>query len=120
MDDLISRDYLREIVGRMPAEWEYGAAVSDIYDIIMKAPAVDAVPVARLMGGDEIAALRENDVVWYEQHAPDGDYLAAMVANGRGEIGNADMCVALKYLDAGERLWTARPSVEQRGAVAWP
>ena len=83
-------------------------------------PVVDAVPVARLMGGDEIAALRVNDVVWYEQHAPDGDYLAAMVANGRGEIGNADMCVALKYLDAGERLWTARPSVGQRGAVAWP
>ena len=47
MDDLISRDYLREIVGGMPTEWEYGAAVSDIYDIIMKAPAVDAVEVVR-------------------------------------------------------------------------
>ena len=45
MDDLISRDYLREIVGGMSTEWEYGAAVSDIYNIIMKAPAVDAVPV---------------------------------------------------------------------------
>ena len=45
MGDLISRDYLREIVGRMPTGWEYGAAVSDIYDIIMKAPAVDAVEV---------------------------------------------------------------------------
>ena len=47
MDDLISRDYLREIVGGMPTGWEYGAAVSDIYDIIMKAPAVDAAPVTR-------------------------------------------------------------------------
>ena len=45
MNDLISRDYLREIVGGMPTGWEYGAAVSDIYDIIMKAPAVDAAPV---------------------------------------------------------------------------
>ena len=45
MDDLISREALLEIVGQMPLGWEYGRAVSDIYDIIKAAPTVDAVEV---------------------------------------------------------------------------
>lgn len=42
-NDLISRESLLEIVGKMPIDWEYGKAVSDIYDIIQNAPAVDAL-----------------------------------------------------------------------------
>lgn len=42
-NDLISREALLDIVGKMPLDWEYGKAVSDIYDIIKAAPAVDAV-----------------------------------------------------------------------------
>lgn len=42
-NDLISREALLDIVGKMPLDWEYGKAVSDIYDIIKEAPAVDAV-----------------------------------------------------------------------------
>ena len=45
--DLISREALLDIVGKMPLDWEYGKAVSDIYDIIKAAPAVDAVEVVR-------------------------------------------------------------------------
>lgn len=44
-NDLISREALLDIVGKMPLDWEYGKAVSDIYDIIKNAPSVDAVPV---------------------------------------------------------------------------
>lgn len=44
-NDLISREALLDIVGKMPLDWEYGKAVSDIYDIIKAAPAVDAVEV---------------------------------------------------------------------------
>ena len=40
-DDLISRKALLDIVGKMPQSWEYGQAVSDIYDIIKSMPAID-------------------------------------------------------------------------------
>lgn len=40
-DDLISRKELLDIVGKMPQSWEYGQAVSDIYDIIKSMPAID-------------------------------------------------------------------------------
>lgn len=73
----------------------------------------------RVMTPGEIAALKENDIVWYEQHGPDGDFIAAMVADGRESIGNASMGVKLRYLDQSERLWTSRPTDEQRAAVPW-
>lgn len=41
MDDLISRKALLDIVGKMPQSWEYGQAVSDIYNIIKSMPAID-------------------------------------------------------------------------------
>ena len=73
----------------------------------------------RVMTPTEIAALKENDIVWYEQHGTDGDFLAAMVADGREFIGNASMGVKLRYLDQNERLWTSRPTDEQRAATPW-
>lgn len=73
----------------------------------------------RVMTPTEIAALRENDIVWYEQHGPDGDYITAMVADGRESIGNASLGVRLKYLDENERLWTSRPTDEQRLSTPW-
>ena len=39
-DDLISRKALLDIVGKMPQSWEYGQAVSDIYNIIKSMPAI--------------------------------------------------------------------------------
>lgn len=40
--DLISREYLLGVIGKMPIAWEYGQAVKDIYEIIENAPAVNA------------------------------------------------------------------------------
>ena len=73
----------------------------------------------RMMTVDEVAALKRGEVVWYEQHTPDGDYIQPMVADGRGYIGNADLGVKLCYLGHCERLWTAEPTDEQREAVKW-
>lgn len=44
-NDSISRSALLEIIGSMSTAWEYGQAVTDIYKIIKKQPAIDAVPV---------------------------------------------------------------------------
>ena len=41
----IEREALLAIVGKMPLDWEYGKAVSDIYDIIKDATAADVAPV---------------------------------------------------------------------------
>lgn len=38
MDDLISRKALLDIVGKIPLSWEYGQAISDVYDIIKAMP----------------------------------------------------------------------------------
>ena len=38
MDDLISRKALLDIVGKIPLSWEYGQAISDVYDIIKTMP----------------------------------------------------------------------------------
>ena len=73
----------------------------------------------RVMTPTEIAALKENDIVWYEQHGTDGDFIAAMVADGREFVGNASMGVKLRYLDQNERLWTSHPTDEQRAATPW-
>lgn len=73
----------------------------------------------RVMTPAEIGALRRGDVVWYEQHAPEEDYIQPMVADGGSFIGNADMGVKLCYLGPCERLWTAEPTDEQRRAVKW-
>lgn len=47
MSDLISKEALLHIVGKMPLNWEYGQAVSDIYDIIENQPTIEAVPVVQ-------------------------------------------------------------------------
>ena len=46
MPDYIEREALLEIVGKLPLDWEYGKAVSDIYDLIKASPAADVAPVA--------------------------------------------------------------------------
>ena len=43
MAEYIEREALLSIVGAMPLSWEYGKAVSDIYDIIKAQPAADVV-----------------------------------------------------------------------------
>ena len=43
MKEYIDKEALLEIVGKMPLSWEYGKAVSDIYDIIKDNPAADVV-----------------------------------------------------------------------------
>ena len=47
MKEYIDKEALLEIVGKMPLSWEYGKAVSDIYDIIKDHPAADVVEVVR-------------------------------------------------------------------------
>lgn len=47
MAEYIERAALLAIVGKMPLGWEYGRAVSDVYDIINAAPAADVVPAPR-------------------------------------------------------------------------
>ena len=43
MKEYIDKTELLKIVGEMPLSWEYGEAVSDIYDIIKEQPAADVV-----------------------------------------------------------------------------
>lgn len=63
-NDLVSREALLDIVGKMPLDWEYGKAVSDIYDIIKTAPAVDAVIMPCKIGEKVFCILHgKNDVV---------------------------------------------------------
>ena len=50
--EYIEREALLEIVGKMPLDWEYGQAVSDIWNIIKSMPAVDAIPVPETGIGD--------------------------------------------------------------------
>ena len=80
---------------------------------------VDKAQEPRVMTSEEIEALERGEVVWYEQHTPERDYIQPMVADGRGYIGNADLGVMLCYLGHCERLWTAEPTDEQRQAVKW-
>ena len=40
MDDLISQKALLDIVGKIPLSWEYGQAISDVYDIIKTMPTI--------------------------------------------------------------------------------
>ena len=47
MAEYIEREAVLSIVGKMPLDWEYGQAVTDIYDIIKNAPAADVVEVVR-------------------------------------------------------------------------
>ena len=53
MKEYIDKEALLEIVGKMPLSWEYGKAVSDIYDIIKDHLAADVVERKRgeWMGG---------------------------------------------------------------------
>ncbi|MBQ8144316.1 MAG: hypothetical protein IJ042_05935 [Butyricicoccus sp.] len=41
MAEFIDRDALLHVIGEMPIDWEYGRAVSDIYEIIKNAPAIN-------------------------------------------------------------------------------
>lgn len=52
-DDLISRSALLDIVGKMPLTYEYGQAVSDIYDIIKNAPTVYIEPTRNWVRVDD-------------------------------------------------------------------
>jgi len=74
----------------------------------------------RVMTLDEVAALPEGVVVWYEQRSNDGeDFLAAMVTDGRGYIGNGNMGVRIVYMDVGDRCWTSRPTAAEMEATPW-
>lgn len=73
----------------------------------------------RLLTAEEIKALKDGKIVWYETHMTEGDFITPMVANGRGYIGNADMGVNVMYLDHNERVWNGEPTEEQRKATAW-
>ena len=86
---------------------------------IAKLKALSKAHEPRVMTPTEIAALKVNDIVWYEQHGTYGDFLAAMVADGGEFIGNTLMGVRLRYLDKSERLWTSRPTDAQREATPW-
>lgn len=75
----------------------------------------------RVMSVDEVAALPEGEVVWYEQRIFDGeDYLSPMVKGMGGYIGNGSMGVKIATIDGWERCWSARPSDELRRATPWP
>lgn len=55
MDDLISRKALLNVVGKIPQSWEYGQAISDVYEIIKSAPTLtldDLRPKGRWKDGE--------------------------------------------------------------------
>ena len=43
--DLIERDEVMHEIGKLSLAWEYGQAVKDCYEIVKKAPIVEAIPV---------------------------------------------------------------------------
>lgn len=43
--DLIERDKVMHEIDQLSHAWEYGNAVDDCYEIVKKAPAVDAIPI---------------------------------------------------------------------------
>ena len=43
--DLIERDEVMHEIGKLSLAWEYGQAVKDCYEIVKKAPTVEAIPV---------------------------------------------------------------------------
>lgn len=45
MADLIERDKVLHEIDQLSHAWEYGNAVDDCYEIVKKAPTVDAIPV---------------------------------------------------------------------------
>lgn len=47
MSDLISRSAVLDEMGKFPLCFAYGDGVKDCWDVVVKAPAVDAVPVVR-------------------------------------------------------------------------
>ena len=43
--DLIERDEVMHEIGKLSLAWEYWQAVKDCYEIVKKAPTVEAIPV---------------------------------------------------------------------------
>ena len=41
MAEFIDRDALLHVIGEMPLDWEYGQAVSEIYEIVKNAPTIN-------------------------------------------------------------------------------
>ena len=91
---------------------EAGLSKTRLYEIVADAIGYIEGEKPRVLSREEIAALGEGDLVWYEQVSPEGVFVSPMVANGRGEIGNGDMGVRLEYMDQCERLWTGKPPTE--------
>lgn len=48
MLDLIERDKVMREIDQLSHAWEYGNAVDDCYEIVKKAPAIDAIPVENI------------------------------------------------------------------------
>lgn len=121
------REKLEKVINELEAIRDYDPMIRVAHDDVFKKYAIDALELLELLKAQEprvmtpveIGALRRGDIVWYEQHAPEEDYIQPMVADGGNFIGNADMGVKLCYLGPCERLWTAEPTDEQRRAVKW-
>ena len=70
--DLIERDEVMHEIGKLSLAWEYGQAVKDCYEIVKKAPTVEAIPVEWINKyANEhrayIHAFAEMVVCWYER-----------------------------------------------------
>ena len=65
MSDYISKSALLDIVGEMPLDWEYGKAVSDIYDIIKEQPTISETKIIR-KAFERVVGRLEGKVKYYE------------------------------------------------------
>lgn len=66
MSDLISKEELLHIVGGMSLAWEYGKAVSDIYEIIKNMPTIEAVERIKII--DELVNKAMHEFTVLEHH----------------------------------------------------
>ena len=76
--DLIERDEVMHEIGKLSLAWEYGQAVKDCYEIVKKAPTVEAIPVEYI----ESTMNRWKEIIGYEESV---DALRILIDNWKIE-----------------------------------
>ena len=58
MDELISKQDLLDEISKLPLAWEYGQAVSDIYDIVKKSQVANTTAYIKQLEAERDAAVK--------------------------------------------------------------
>jgi len=114
--------HLKELsIGKSCGECPYVGEAPCEQMLIADALALLKEQEARVMTRDEIIAMPEGAVVWFEEHADDSrDYIGPLVSDGNGYFGDFGRGVDMHAVEwKRKRCWTSRPTDEQRKAVPW-